>query len=281
MPSPDPYLVDLVRKADPDRYLATLYTPEAKRQALLALDAFDGEIARVRDLVSDPMPGEIRLQWWRDVLDADEPDGEGHPIAGPLVRAIADHGLPRKTLLAYLEARTFDLYDDPMPNRTDLEGYCGETVSAMLHLAALVLDPAAAMKSADLSGHAGCAMGILRLIQLMPRHRARGQCYVPAEVLAAAGLDRDSYVAGSDTQAMARAVAAMVSLASEHLRTFRSAAPGLAPTLRPAFLPVAVGAAHLRRVDPETAWRQPAAEMFLLRRHWILFRHAGRGWPAL
>ncbi len=277
MPVPDPYLADLVRKADEDRYLSVLYAPEGKRQALLSIYAFDAEIARVRDLVSEPMPGEIRLQWWRDVLSAGEP-GSGHPIAAALLETIANHRLPRQPFLDYLEARTFDLYDDPMPSRTDLEGYCGETVSAVFQFAALVLDPDAAAQAAGLSGHAGCVTGILRLLRLMPLHRRRGQCFVPPEVLAASGLDREAYLAGAPADALALAVGAMKSLASEHLRAFLAGAPGLPLSLRPAFLPLATASARLDRIDPSTAWHSPAPDISALRRHWHLFRRARSGW---
>nr|WP_295465105.1 phytoene/squalene synthase family protein [Mesorhizobium sp.] len=277
MAGPDPYLADLVRKADEDRYLSVLYAPEGKRQGLLSIYAFDAEIARVRDLVSEPMPGEIRLQWWRDVLSAGEAGG-GHPIAASLLETIASHRLPLQSFLDYLEARTFDLYDDPMPSRTDLEGYCGETVSAVFQLAALVLDPDAAAQAAGLSGHAGCVTGIIRLLRLMPLHRRRGQCFVPPEVLAASGLDREAYLAGAPADAIALAVGAMKSLASEHLRAFLAGAPALPLSLRSAFLPLATASARLDRIDPSTAWHLPAPDVSALRRHWTLFRRARGGW---
>lgn len=277
MASLDSFLADLVRKADQDRYLSVLYAPENRRDALLALYAFDAEIARVRDLISEPMPGEIRLQWWRDVISADEP-GSGHPIAIALLKAIADHRLPRQTFLDYLEARVFDLYDDPMPSRTDLEGYCGETASALFQLAALVLDPAAAANAGEASGHAGCATGIARLIRLMPFHRSRGQCFVPLDILAASGLDRDAFIAGENPAAMTAAASAMVSLASEHLRAFDAGVSNVPASLRPAFLPMATLSARLGRTDPSSAYREPAPDISALRRHWLLFRRASRGW---
>ena len=57
----------LVRAADKDRFLATLFAPADKRGPLFALYAFNAEITSVRERAREPMPGEIRLQWWRDV----------------------------------------------------------------------------------------------------------------------------------------------------------------------------------------------------------------------
>jgi len=281
MAAADPYIADLVRKADEDRYLSTLYAPAEKRPALLALYAFDAEIARVRDLVSEPMPGEIRLQWWRDVIEAGGEDAGGHPVADALLAAIRECRLPAKTFLDYLEARTFDLYDDPMPNRTALEGYCGETWSAIIQLAGLILDPAGAAAHASSAGHAGCAAGILRLLYMLPVHRARGQCYVPAEMLAAAGLDREAYLAGEPAEAMNAMVEVTKALAGEHLRAFESGAQALPETLLPAFLPLATLSSRLGRIDPAIAWRAAAADISFLRRHWLLFRRATRGWRNL
>ena len=82
-------LLDLVRAADRDRYLAALYAPEDKRADLRALYAFNAEIAGVRDRVSQALPGEIRLQWWRDVIAAKDAGTEaGHPVADALLGAV-------------------------------------------------------------------------------------------------------------------------------------------------------------------------------------------------
>ncbi len=107
------------------------------RKHLLALDAFSGEVARVRDAVSEPALGEIRLQWWRDALTSG--DIGGHPIATALIETVRTFALPLAAFEMLLDARSFDLYDDPMPSLSDLEGYAGETTSSLLHLAAMIL----------------------------------------------------------------------------------------------------------------------------------------------
>ncbi|MDP3895749.1 MAG: phytoene/squalene synthase family protein [Mesorhizobium sp.] len=271
--------MQLVRQADPDRYLSVLYAPEAKRGALFALYAFNAEIARIRDVVSAPMPGEIRLQWWRDAISSGTIEGAGgHPVASALLAAIAEHGLPGAALQNCLDARVFDLYDDAMPGRTELEGYCGETASALIQLAAMILDPHAAPDFAALAGHAGCAQAIALLIRHMPLHRARGQCYVPPEILAAAGLTRDAFIAGEPASAMRAAVSAMAALAGEHHAAFLRGAARIPVSLRPAFLPLAPTAARLDRIEPDTAWTAPATDISALRRQWLFLRRAAKGW---
>ncbi|RST86508.1 phytoene/squalene synthase family protein [Aquibium carbonis] len=268
------HLTQIVRTGDPERYLSVLYAPEDRRPALLALYAFNIEVARVRDAVREPLPGEIRLQWWRDAIAAPEGAMTGNPVADALRAAIAAHDLPIAAFDNMLEARIFDLYDDPMPDRTTLEGYCGETAGALIQFAALILDREAAMAHAALAGHAGCAQAIAGALRLLPIHRSRGQCYVPADILAAAGVDRETFIAGGEGSE--RAVAAMAALGREHVVAFERGAKRLPASLRPAFLPAAFAGAHLERL--EAAPRGGGRPLPALRRHWIAFRRATRGW---
>ncbi|MDX8467894.1 phytoene/squalene synthase family protein [Mesorhizobium sp. VK23B] len=273
-------VMDAVRAADPDRYLCALYAPADKRDALLALYAFNAEVASVRDRIHEPLPGEVRLQWWRDVIMAGAETG--HPTADALRAAIAANDLPKTAFENMLEARIFDLYDDPMPSRTDLEGYCGETAAALIQLAAMVLDAAEAPRFAELAGRAGCAQAITGLLLLLPLHRRRGQCYVPADILAAAGTTPEEFVKGDGGPAAERAVAAMIALAREHLSAFEKGASALPASLRPAFLPLALTRAYLGKM--ERPGRSPllgTAALSTLRRHWLLLRLAMRGWTPL
>lgn len=276
----DDTIAESLRIADRDRYLSTLYAPEDKRGALMALYAFNAEIAAVRDRIREPLPGEVRLQWWRDVLAAGTIEAaQGHPLATALVQAVQAHALPVKALQNMLDARIFDLYDDPMPSRGDLEGYLGETASALIQLAALVLEPKAAPSVAELAGHAGCAQGIAGLLRLLPLHRARGQCYLPADVLTAAGTTADSIISGADRDAAARVVNVMVALGREHWAAFQRGANGLPASLRPAFLAAGLAPAYLGSIATagEAALIKPA-DTAQWRKQWLMFRTAARGW---
>lgn len=273
-------VMQAVRTADRDRYLSALYAPADKRDALLSLYAFNAEIAGVRDRIHEALPGEIRLQWWRDVIAAGSPT-TGHPLADALVETIARHHLPLAAFENYLDARIFDLYDDPMPSRTDLEGYCGETAGAIIQLSAIILDPRTAPECAQLAGRAGCAQAITGLLLMMPIHRARGQCFVPRDILAAAGSSPEEFVAGDGGPGARQAVAAMIALANEHLGAFEQEAPKQPQALRPAFLPLALTGAYLGLMSrPGFDPLRQMAELSAWRRHWLLLRRARRGWPA-
>ncbi len=237
----------MLRDTDRDRYLACLLSPADKRSALAALYAFNAEIARVRDSVREALPGEIRLQWWRDLLEGTaQGDSGGNPVAAGLLAAVDAYRLPRQTLVDMIEARIFDLYDDPMADRNALEGYAGETASALIQLASLILSAGDAAKSAEAAGHAGVAQSIAGLLLLMPIHRRRHQLYLPLDILSATGLDRDSFLAGEDNSRISAAIEAFAGLGLDHLAKARKAA-SVSPAVLPAFLPVALAEPMLRR----------------------------------
>jgi 15-cis-phytoene synthase len=242
----------IVRAASRERYIATLFAPESKREALFALYAFDAEVDRIRDLVHDPLPGEIRLQWWRDVANGGR-DGEarGHPVASALLETIAAHDLPRAAFDAYCEARIFDFYHDVMPDQTALEAYLGATQSAIIQLAAMILDKDAAKQANDAAGHAGVALGLVKILRQLPLIRRRGQGFVPQTILAAAGMSNEAFLSGGNVSAGKRLAAALSALAQSHLAKFHSQKPSLPKTLRPAFLPLASAARQLRVMEKQ------------------------------
>ncbi|WP_370320697.1 phytoene/squalene synthase family protein [Oricola sp.] len=254
------HCMDLLRTGDREFYLAVLFAPEDKRPALAALHAFNLETARIRDLVSEPMPGEIRLQWWREVVEGSR-DGEArqNPVAGELIAAIEAFNLSRAALTNLLDARVFDLYDDPMPDRVTLEGYLGETVSALFQMSAQVLADGADPHTADAAGHGGVAHGIVSILRRMPLDRGRRRVMIPSDILAAAGIDPAGWVAGSDAAAMARAVAILIDIGREHLGKAEAAISAADKALRPAFLPLSECApAFARATKPSAApWARP------------------------
>jgi phytoene synthase len=240
----------LVREADPDRYYATLFAPADKRPHLFALYAFSSEVARIREAVSGPMPGEVRLQWWRDAIGGEARGSVAdHPVAAALLGTVQRFDLPRTAFLDLLEARTFDLYDDPMPSLTDLEGYLGETSSALIRLASLILAGGRDPGGAEAAGHAGVAYGITGLLRALPWHARRGQVFVPRDILEQNGVARDDIVLGRGGPGFTAALGDMRALARRHLGEFDALRTSAAPEARPAFLPLALVPGYLARME--------------------------------
>ncbi|MFD1197410.1 phytoene/squalene synthase family protein [Brucella gallinifaecis] len=264
----------LLREADRDRYFSVLYAPEEKRGALAALYAFNAEVARIRDLVHEPLPGEVRLQWWRDLINGEaRGSAQAHPVAAALMDAISKYDLPHLAFDNYCEARIFDLYDDPMPSRNDLEGYCGETASALIQLAALILDRDAAQAHTETIGHAGVAQAVTGLLRLMPIHRGRGQIYVPADMLQAVGVTRETLLGNDDKSAHERVVSVMIALAREHLAIFDKSKKALPKSLGPAFLPMTLVPAYLKAIERlGSNAADQVADLSAIRKQWLMLK---------
>jgi 15-cis-phytoene synthase len=262
--------LNMLRDLDRDRYLACLLSPEDKRPALAALYAFNAEIARIRDAVREPLPGEVRMQWWRDLLEGNaHGDSQANPVAAGLMDCVEKYRLPRPTLINLLEARIFDLYDDPFENRNALEGYAGETASAIIQLASLILDPQAATGSADAAGHAGVAQAMAGMMLLAPLHRRRGQVYIPIDILSATGLDRETFLAGEDKDRIAAAIDIFCAIALDHLGHARKTKVDAA--CFPAFLPVAMTETVLKKAKKAGASIFEAdIQPSLVRRQWLM-----------
>jgi phytoene synthase len=265
-----------VRAADRDRFLATLFAPAEKRGPLFALYAFNLEIASVRERAREPMPGEIRLQWWRDVLNG-ERGGEAaaNPVAAALRDTIARCALPTAPLLDLIEAHAFDLYDDPMPTLAALEAYGRKT--SLFAFAARICAGAARDPVQDAAEHAGVAASVTDLLRNFARHASRRQVFIPVEVLERRGTRVDDVTAGQGTDGLRAALAELRGETRWHLVAFELLLPRLPQAALPAFLPVALASDYLTAMERQgyDPFRS-AIEVPQWRRQWTLWRAARR-----
>lgn len=271
-----------VRRLDKDRWLAGLYAPEERRRHLYALYAFSAEIGRIRDLVSDPLPGEIRARWWIDMLTGERrEEGAAHPIAAALLDTIDRFSLPVEDFERLIEARIFDLYDEAMPDLAALEDYCRDTTATLIRLAARVLADGRDLGVDEVAGHAGVAYGLTMTMRGLAQQAARGQVFLPLDVLARHGLSRDDVLAGKCGPALVAVLAELRVRAREELEATRRLIRTIPPEVAPAFLPVSLVdlcLCHMERpgFDP---YRSPG-ESPQWRRQWRLWRAARRARKA-
>jgi phytoene synthase len=267
----------VVRAADKDRFLAALFAPAERRRHLFALYAFNGEIARVRELAREALPGEMRLQWWRDVI-AGEARGEvsANPVAAALLDTVSVCGLPRDPLIRLIDAHAFDLYDDAMATLADLDTYGRDTDGALMSLAARVLADGDATAAA---ASAGIACTVTKCLRSLPVDVARRQMFVPLEILDRHGVAREAIEARQNSPQLRAALADMRAHAQGAFDAFCRAAAEIPERCVPAFLAAAVVPACLKRLERAT---DPfgAVELPQWRRQWIIWR-AARRWPRL
>jgi phytoene synthase len=270
----------LVREADKDRFIATLFAPPPLRSALFALYAFNVEIGRIREVARQPLAGEIRLQWWRDALGGlRSEEARGNPVAARLLDAAAARGLSASSLLDLIDARAFDLYDEAMRSLTELEDYLGRSEGALIELAAGILG-ASGEQVAEAARHAGVAYGMALLLNAFPRQAARRHMYLPREILDRHQARPDTLLARPAAPPVLSALAELRGHAREHLMALRERLPSLPSSAGPAFLPVSLVEPMLARMERRS---DSAAQGTLpqWRRQWIMWRAARRGLARL
>ncbi|HUH84022.1 MAG TPA: phytoene/squalene synthase family protein [Stellaceae bacterium] len=268
----------LVRRHDRDRFLSALFAPPERRGELLALYAFNHEVAKTREVVSEPTLGEIRLQWWRDCIDAVYAGNapRRHEVLEPLAAAIRRRGLTPAHFARLIEARRRDLGDEAPASLAALEDYAEATSAGLVWLALEVLGERgeAAMAAGRATGIAQALIGLLRAV---PLHARAKRLYLPRDLTAAARLrvERDLFELRSSA-ALRAVVREIAAAAARHLATAR-ALRGEAPRAAlPALLPAVLAEADLKRLaragydpfaarmarpDPWRPWRLTVAAL--------------------
>ena len=243
------YCADQARRFDHDRYLCALFAPASVRPSLLALYAFNVEVARIRELIREPMMGEIRLQWWREVIEhAPQGDLRKHPVAQALGAAIRAHTLPAAPFEALLVAREQDLDNVPPESLAALESYAEATSSGLVGLALGVLgQPAESALQA--ARHVGIAWALTGLLRAVPYHAARRQIFLPRDMTEAVGLDLEALVAGRAGETLRVVARQLAEAARAHLRQARALRPSVPRAAVPALLPAVLADRYLGQLE--------------------------------
>lgn len=183
----------LVERGDPDRFRAVMAAPVDARAQLFPLYAFNLEVARAPWVTEEPLIAEMRLQWWRDVVEnAASGAARAHEVAGPLHDLIRDFGLPVEVLDRLIVARRWDIHRDAHADAAALDAYLDDTGAGLMWLAARAVGaPDSAEATVRAYGWAAAVAGYLRAV---PELRARGRQPLPegtqAFDLARRGLER-------------------------------------------------------------------------------------------
>ena len=210
----------LVRREEYDRYLTVLYANSRDQPTLFALYAFHVEIAKIRDVVSDPILGEMRLQWWRESVEglfegAPRQHGVVLALRGPIERG----AIERRALDALIDARAPDLYDEQPSSLEDLEDYLRATSGAIQKLAAKTLGGSDSSQQA--AEAVGLAWGLTGIMRALPYHVSQDRIYIPRSMMEAAGLTNPTRPEGEQKAALAEILKALDLRARDHLAAAR------------------------------------------------------------
>ena len=242
------YCLEQVRRFDRERYLCLLFAPEPARSRLMALYAFNLEVAKVRETVSEPLLGQIRLQWWREALaEFERGVVRAHPIAEALSAALRESPVRPVLLERLLVAREADLEDTPPANLVAMEDYAAGT-SGDLQQAALDAVGIRSEATDRAAGSVGTAWALLGLLRAVPFQARRRRLFLPGDLLAREGVEPDAVFEGRPgpgLRAVARAVDARV---GEQLAAARALARDVSRGALPVLLPAVLADIHRRRL---------------------------------
>ena len=265
-------LAELVRRHDRERYLTALFAPANRRAAMVALFAFNYEIARTREVVSEPMLGLIRLQWWREAIETacDTGKVQAHEVLVPLAAAIRQHRLDRSLFARMIDARERDLQGEPPANRDELKAYCESTSGALQLLVLATLgefsEPAHGAVCAS-----GAAYALAGLIRAIPFHARFRRQYIPRDLAETAGLELRDLTELRQSPALAAIAETLVREAERYLLKAREQRAKIPRAALPALLPARLATLHLRTLrrvrfnvfDPRLASGSPGVALSL------------------
>ena len=241
------YCVDQLRRLDRDRFLAALAAPADLRADLMVLYAFNCEVARVRESVSEQMLGLIRLQWWRDAIGeifAGNP--RRHVVVTPLAEMVRRRGLSQAPFLRLIEARERDLDNDPPQSVEALEAYAAATSGSLIELALEICGVGLRERELALARHVGIAYALTGLLRATLYQARDRRLMLPAAVLAETGVSAGQLFDLKNQPALRDAVKRMAETAERHLAAARKLRP--ARRTIPALLVGRLAAAQLEQL---------------------------------
>ena len=265
-----------MRRHDRDRYQTALFAPIARREALFALYAFNYEIARVRESVSQPALGQIRLEWWRENIATAYGIGpvRRHPVVEALSRVIRQGWLTRADLDRLIDARESDFDEGPLADLAALVNYAEATSSRLIYLALEILEVRGNAAAIAAARDVGIAFAISGLLRALPMQMAGRHPIIPAAVAAGHGLNLADLALARNSSALPAAIAEIAATAKSHLQLARAKRDAIPRAALPALLPGVIANRSLRRLeaaghnpfapvlsqpDPLQSWRLAAA----------------------
>lgn len=270
------YCADSVRTNDPDRFILALLAPPAARGALFALYAFNIEIARTRELVSEPQLGEIRLQWWRDgIATIYAGDQLRHEVGHALGEAVSAYGLTRHHFDRLIDARAADLDDNPPETVAELVHYAEDTTSPLIALALeIVGDSTSESKAA--AQHIGVAWSLIGLVRALPFHLRSRRQYLPRELTTRHSVSTRDLLELKPSSELNSAIKSLSDIAVAELEAARKMRCRIGRVAIPVLLQGRLAGIHLQRLrslgfDPFDSRNAEMPPMAVWRLAWSKF----------
>ncbi len=233
------YCMQRVRIYDYDRYFASIFAPRDVRSDLMALYAFNLEIASTNELVSEALLGQMRLEWWRDAVAAIyEGRTIRHVVVAELDEVVRRHDLPQAEMDGLIAARSRDFDDSSMETMAAVEDYARGSAGVLAGLAYRICCGSVPPPEIRAAGTAWGLAGLLRAASFNAGATSSEGSGGPARSIDPSGPDTSSVTSGSFAAGLANE---MAERARQTLVVVRDHLAGMARPSRAAigYLPVA------------------------------------------
>lgn len=240
---------EIARVRDPDRYLCALFADPTEREALFAILAFNHEVAKTRDVVSEAMLGQIRLQWWREAIDGIvEGNPRQHEVVRPLAEAFRRFDLDRGPFDDILDAREADLEDAPFASLDDMTTYADATAGALCRISLKILgdDAETARAAAQAAATAWALTGLLRSV---PFHARVKRLMLPRDLFEQHGAAIGDYNEFRDTPALRSVARAVAAAARDRIEAARATSRAGFKRAAPVLLQARLARLYLDRLE--------------------------------
>jgi phytoene/squalene synthetase len=196
---------DMVAKADPDRWAAALYAKPNERLGLASLYAFAYEVGRIREIVTDPLLGAIRRQWWREAIG--EIYGQSpvrqHQTVIALAETVQLYQIDQRIFDTFIDAREIDFEQIPFANWADLLAYLDQTAGGLAEAAGRIVKGSGLSEvEREAAKLAGRVWGLAGLMRSLPFWSQRRQTWIPKTLLIEHEIEVEGLFAGKVTNGL-------------------------------------------------------------------------------
>lgn len=218
------YLADLVKSEDRDRYLTVMFAPPEVRGALFALYAFNVEVSRIREATSESLIGQMKLEWWREVITSIYEGGQvpqGNPVVGGLQSIVERHALSRIHFDELLNCRAEDMSEESPKDVLALEAYAEGTSARLLWLALEIIgvgDDA----SVSAARHVGISWSLSGIMRAVLFHARENRLMLPQDLMDANDLVGQDALRRKNAAKISEILKELGSVARLHLEKGRS-----------------------------------------------------------
>ncbi|KAG8931597.1 hypothetical protein FRC02_002472 [Tulasnella sp. 418] len=207
----------------------------------------------VRESVSKPVIGQMRMQFWRDALKSIQQDKPPqHPIAIALHQASKKAHLSPYHLKRIIDARDQDLYAPTHPTLSSLNAYAESTSSTVYYLLLSLLSQNSSSTHSHALSHIGTATTITTLLRALPFHASQRRSIIPTEIASKHGLiEEDLFRYGGSAQGLDEAVYEFATVANDHVITAREMYKdgGIPRAVMPIYLSAVPVTSYLERLE--------------------------------